>query len=90
MVPMNKYFRAPLRLMIIWAAVLAWPIASFAQVKVIMSGGFSAAFQELLPALDKDHRHTSQHGKRTVAGKRAQYHRRSTSPGRPCRRGDPV
>jgi hypothetical protein len=30
------------------AAVLAWPTASFAQVKVITSGGFSAAYQEVL------------------------------------------
>ena len=33
------------------AAVLAWPTGSYAQIKVIVSGGFSAAFQELLPEL---------------------------------------
>ena len=39
--------------MIALAAVLAWPPASFAQVKVIMSGGFSAAFEELQPLFEK-------------------------------------
>ena len=50
---MNSHFPAPLPLMIALAAVLACPTASFAQVKVIMSGGFSAAFEELLPAFEK-------------------------------------
>src|ERR1700685_870757 len=34
-------------------AVLAWPAASFAQLNVIMSGGFAAAYQELLPEFEK-------------------------------------
>jgi molybdate transport system substrate-binding protein len=50
---MNKHFRAPLGLMFTWAALISWPVASFAQVKVIMSGGFSAAFEELLPVFEK-------------------------------------
>lgn len=35
------------------AVVLVWPVALFGQVKVIMSGGFSAAFEELQPELTK-------------------------------------
>jgi molybdate transport system substrate-binding protein len=35
------------------AAALALPTASFAQVKVIMSGGFSAAYQEVLPEFER-------------------------------------
>ncbi|MGD1092371.1 MAG: substrate-binding domain-containing protein [Bryobacteraceae bacterium] len=35
------------------AAILGLPAASFAQVKVIMSGGFSAAYRELLPEFEK-------------------------------------
>jgi molybdate transport system substrate-binding protein len=34
-------------------AVLALPTASFAQVKVIISGGFSAAYRELLPEFER-------------------------------------
>ena len=34
-------------------AVLAWPAASFAQLNVIMSGGFAAAYQEILPEFEK-------------------------------------
>jgi molybdate transport system substrate-binding protein len=34
-------------------AVLALPTASFAQLNVIMSGGFTAAFQEILPEFEK-------------------------------------
>ena len=49
---MHKHFRAPLRLLLTWA-VLIWPMASFAQVKVIMSGGFAHAAEELLPVFEK-------------------------------------
>src|ERR1700727_4114754 len=34
-------------------ALLALPAASFAQLNVIMSGGFSAAYQEALPDFEK-------------------------------------
>ncbi len=35
------------------AAMLAVPAASFAQLNVVVSGGFSAAFKELLPEFEK-------------------------------------
>ena len=35
------------------AALVALPAASFAQVKVIISGGFSAAYRELLPEFER-------------------------------------
>jgi len=54
---MNSHFRTPLRAPLRWILALlvlfAWPAASFAQVKVITSGGFSAAFQELQPMFEK-------------------------------------
>jgi molybdate transport system substrate-binding protein len=50
---MNKRWHAPVRLAFILAAALALPTASFAQVKVIVSGGFSAPFRELLPDMGK-------------------------------------
>src|ERR1700682_1941514 len=50
---MNKPRRAPTRLVCVTAVILAWPAASLAQVKVIMSGGFSAAYRDLLPQLEK-------------------------------------
>src|SRR5258708_20740150 len=34
-------------------AAVAFPGASFAQVKVILSGGFTAAYKELLPEFEK-------------------------------------
>lgn len=43
----------PIRLIFVIAAVFATPIASLAQVNVIVSGGFSAAYRELLPELEK-------------------------------------
>jgi len=44
---MNKTFA------LLIAALLAFPAASFAQVKVIISGGFSAAYKELLPEFER-------------------------------------
>jgi molybdate transport system substrate-binding protein len=34
-------------------ALLACPAASFAQIKVLMSGGFAAAYEEMLPEFEK-------------------------------------
>lgn len=34
-------------------ALLAWPAASFAQLNVIISGGFAAPYQEMLPEFEK-------------------------------------
>jgi molybdate transport system substrate-binding protein len=51
---MNKPFRALIRTTLIAAAaVLAQPAASYAQVKVILSGGFTVAYKELVPAFEK-------------------------------------
>jgi molybdate transport system substrate-binding protein len=50
---MNKRLHAPARLAFVIAAVLALPTASFAQVKVIISGGFSAAYRDLLPEFER-------------------------------------
>jgi molybdate transport system substrate-binding protein len=50
---MNSHLRASRRVALVVAAVLAWPAASFAQVKVIISGGFSAAYREILPGFEK-------------------------------------
>src|SRR5580692_12506703 len=38
---------------VVSAAVLAWPIAATAQVKVLMSGGFSGAYEQLLPEFEQ-------------------------------------
>jgi molybdate transport system substrate-binding protein len=42
-----------LRKLIFTIAVLTLPAASFAQLNVIMSGGFAAAYQEILPEFEK-------------------------------------
>ena len=42
-----------LRIALVIAAVLAWPTASFAQLKIIISGGFSAAYREVLPEFER-------------------------------------
>jgi molybdate transport system substrate-binding protein len=42
-----------IRLTLAIAIILAVPAASFAQIRVLMSGGFSAAYQELLPQFEK-------------------------------------
>ena len=49
---MNPQRLAPKAFLLI-ATLLALPTASFAQVKVLISGGFSAAFQEVLPDFEK-------------------------------------
>ena len=46
---MNKPHRSPQMLIFAVTMLLALPPASRAQVRVMMSGGFSAAYQELLP-----------------------------------------
>jgi molybdate transport system substrate-binding protein len=50
---MKSYLHPSQRVALALAALLAWPAASHAQVKVIISGGFSAAYRELLPAFEK-------------------------------------
>src|SRR5579862_6524480 len=49
---MNNRWRLPVRPIFLIAAAFALPNTSFAQIKVIMSGGFSAAFQDLLPGFE--------------------------------------
>jgi molybdate transport system substrate-binding protein len=41
------------RVVVAFAAVLTLPALSFAQVKVLISGGFSAAYQEVLPEFER-------------------------------------
>jgi molybdate transport system substrate-binding protein len=41
------------RSMLVLAALLLWPALSFAQVKVIISGGFRAAYLEVLPEFER-------------------------------------
>jgi molybdate transport system substrate-binding protein len=50
---MNDRWHAPMRLASLIAASFALPTASFAQLNVITSGGFSAAYRELLPEFEK-------------------------------------
>jgi molybdate transport system substrate-binding protein len=50
---MNKRQPAPIRVIFVIASVLAVPTASFAQLKVIVSGGFSAAYREVLPEFER-------------------------------------
>jgi molybdate transport system substrate-binding protein len=50
---MNTRLHARTRVAFAIAAVLTLPTASFAQVKVIISGGFSAAYRQLLPELER-------------------------------------
>jgi molybdate transport system substrate-binding protein len=50
---MNNRRHTPIKLASVIAAVFLVPSASVAQVKVIMSGRFSASLQELLPEFEK-------------------------------------
>jgi molybdate transport system substrate-binding protein len=52
---MNNPWQAPTKVIFVIAAVLAFPAESFAQVqlKVIVSGGFQAAYQEALPEFER-------------------------------------
>jgi molybdate transport system substrate-binding protein len=50
---MHKRSHAPRRVACVIAALLALPTASYAQVKVIISGGFSAAYREVLPEFER-------------------------------------
>ncbi|MGC1641555.1 MAG: hypothetical protein WA781_13090 [Pseudolabrys sp.] len=38
---------------VIVVALLIWPIAASAQVKVLMSGGFGGAYERLLPEFER-------------------------------------
>jgi len=46
---MNNSPQSPSALVLAITMLVAFPTMSVAQVKVLMSGGFSAAYQELLP-----------------------------------------
>ena len=50
---MNKQHHTPAGVVLAMAAVLAMPIPSFAQVKVIISGGFAVAYREVLPVFER-------------------------------------
>ena len=50
---MNKRYHAPAGAALAIAAVLAMPIPSFAQVKVIISGGFAPAYREVVQTLEQ-------------------------------------
>ena len=76
--------RAPAGAALAIAAVLALPTSSFAQVKVIISGGFSAAYREVLPEFERTHRITV-----TTASGASQGNGPDTI-GAMLRRGEPV
>lgn len=50
---MNNLLHAPGRVAMLMAAFLTFSTSSFAEIKVIISGGFSAAYRELLPEFEK-------------------------------------
>lgn len=50
---MNKLARGSRRSVLVIALSLALPNLSLGQIKVLMSGGFSAAYRELLPEFEK-------------------------------------
>ena len=50
---MKKRWEADQHILLVIAAAVALPTASLAQVKVIMSGGFSVAYQEVLPEFER-------------------------------------
>ena len=50
---MTKRCHAPAAVALAIAALLALPTSSFAQVKVIISGGFSAAYRDVLPEFER-------------------------------------
>jgi molybdate transport system substrate-binding protein len=48
----GTWMGGPRQLVVAITLVLAFPAASLAQIRVLMSGGFSAAYQELLPQFE--------------------------------------
>jgi molybdate transport system substrate-binding protein len=50
---MHGRLHARIRATLMVAGLLAWPTASFAQLKVIASGGFSAAYRQVLPEFER-------------------------------------
>jgi hypothetical protein len=50
---MNKSLRSPHMFIFAVTMLASLPSASPAQVRVLISGGFSAAYQELLPQFEK-------------------------------------
>lgn len=85
---MNKAMAA--RLVFFTTVVLALPAASFAQLKVITSGGFRAAFQGLLPDFEKTTWHHRHRDGRSVARKWTEHHRGAVAQGRSRGRSDHV
>src|SRR5262249_56475685 len=55
---MIRYRSRPIRVLVIAVSVWVLPTASFAQIKVITSGGFSAAYREALPEFERTARIT--------------------------------
>jgi integration host factor subunit beta len=85
---MAKRLHAPRQSALLLMALLLWPAVSFAQLNVIISGGFRAAYLELLPDFE---RATGIKVNTTFGGSQGtgpEHNRCSTSPKRACRRSD--
>src|SRR5271157_2160112 len=50
---MSERWRTPILLVSVIMTLIAFPAMSYAQVKVLISGGFAAPFQEILPEFEK-------------------------------------
>ena len=49
----SDHARSRVAALLVFAAVLVYPVPAVAQVRVIISGGFSAAYQELIPEFER-------------------------------------
>jgi len=61
------------RILVIFATLFVGPIGASAQLNVLISGGFTGAYEELLPQFER----TSGMRVTTVAGNRTTNHRRA-------------
>ena len=50
---MSTNRRASIKTAVVALAIVVSPTAAFAQLKVVISGGFSAAYKKLLPEFEK-------------------------------------
>jgi hypothetical protein len=66
----------PKRLTFAIPLIFALPACLPAQVTVLTSGGFFAAYQELLPPIREQYRNHSNHGARSLSGRWTHHDRR--------------
>ena len=86
----SRTANATKRIVVIFATLLIWPSAASAQLNVLISGGFSGAYERLLPEFERTSGIKVTTGSGSSQGTGPQTISRAARTRRACQRGDPL